>query len=78
MNGYNLQILRTKENKIRIRVAHRQPFNDIRSSFQTAVEIYSHSLGGDEFKAEVLKSIELEIVEQTKDIFSTNDIGWDR
>ncbi|HAS8310046.1 TPA: hypothetical protein I7725_05085 [Vibrio vulnificus] len=74
----NLQILRTKENKIRIRVAHRQPFNDIRSSFQTAVEIYSHSLGGDEFKAEVLKSIELEIVEQTKDIFSTNDIGWER
>lgn len=74
----NLQILRTNEYKIRIRVAHRSPFSDIRSSFQTAVEMYTHSLGGDEFKAEVLKSIDFEIVEQTKDIFSTNDIGWDR
>ncbi|CAG9000630.1 MAG: hypothetical protein CENE_02630 [Candidatus Celerinatantimonas neptuna] len=74
----NLQILRTQENKIRIRVAHREPFNDIRSNFQTAINIYTDNLGGDEFKAEVLKSIEFEIIEQTKDVFSTNNIGWDR
>lgn len=74
----NLQILRTKENKIRIRVAHNKPFDDIRSSFQTAIAMYINSLGGDEYKAEVLRSIEFEIVEQTKTVFSTNNIGWDR
>ncbi|MGR5078842.1 hypothetical protein [Photobacterium swingsii] len=74
----NLQMLRTKEEKIRIRVAHRKPFADISSNYLTAIKIYTHKLGGDEFKAEVLKAIEFDVIEQTKDIFSTNDIGWER
>ena len=74
----NLQILRTKEHKVRIRVAYRKPFEDILSTFESAVYQYSQRLGGDEYKLEVLKSIEIEIIEQTKEVFSTNDIGWNR
>ncbi|TDM51490.1 hypothetical protein [Aliivibrio fischeri] len=71
----NLQLLRG-DDKIRIRVAHREPFKDINSIYNTAKSIYINSLGGDSFKENVLKSIEFDVIEQTKDIFCTNDIGW--
>ncbi|EGQ9631061.1 hypothetical protein F2K82_12640 [Vibrio cholerae] len=74
----NLQILRTKDDKIRIRVAHKNPFNDIRSNYEAAVAMYTTSLGGDKYKAEILRSIEFSIIEQTKDIFCITNIGWER
>ncbi|MEZ8649542.1 hypothetical protein [Vibrio casei] len=74
----NLQILRTKDERIRIRVAYKKPFDDITSSYETAVALYTQSLGGDEYKAGILSAIEFTIIEQTKDIFCTSDIGWKR
>jgi hypothetical protein len=71
----NFQLLRGECN-FRIRVACKDPFEDIMSSYYTAIEMYLLSWGNDEFKKKILDGIEFEIIEQTKDVFSTNAIGW--
>jgi hypothetical protein len=64
------------DNIIRIRVAHHSPFQDIRSSYTQAINLFLKNWGFDDHKKKILEAIDFEIVEQTKTCFTTNDIGW--
>jgi hypothetical protein len=69
------QILNDK-NKIRIRVAHHSPHKDINSNFKKAITTYASDWGYDEFKTKHLNAIDFQLVEITKECFSSVDIGW--
>lgn len=66
------------DSKIRIRVAHHLPNQNIRSIFKAAINMYIVDWGFDDYKKERLESIEFEVIEIQKTSFSQVELGWDR
>jgi len=70
-----LQILGTRET-IKIRVAHHEPDQLIKSNYQSAINAYVSDWGLDEYKRRDLERIEFEVVTQTLPNYMPGILAW--
>lgn len=75
LSGY--QIL-DGEQKIRIKFAHAESAQDIKSNFDRAIQLYIREWGSDQYKFKKLKEIEADVVSLSKYSFSRVQLAWER
>ncbi|KPB98518.1 hypothetical protein [Pseudomonas syringae group genomosp. 3] len=61
---------------LRLRIAHDQPAEALRSNFEAAKSTYAEDWGFDQYKIQKLERIELKLVEVAQKRFSATDVGW--
>lgn len=61
---------------LRLRIAHDQPAEALKSNFEAAKSTYAEDWGFDQYKIQKLDRIELKLVEIAQKRFSATDVGW--